>query len=274
MTIRKATGGINLTIILVIVVTCFVCWQLGVHINDVLETEKRRNITLELGDELLASSLSLTRLVREYAVTGNPQAEKDYNDVIAERSGKIPRKDTRRVAPGERHDLIELMRRYGVTPAELQKVAEAGKLSNELVPLEVEAMQAVKGLFRDARGEYSVRRAPDKALAARLVFSDDYQVQARRIMSLLAEFSDMLTRRTQAEVDAATHALKINRIILVACMLIILSAALLSFWYTARRVSGPLGETTAFAGRVAGGDLSSVIEARGNDEIAVLRSTL
>ena len=83
MTIKKATGGINLAIILAIVVTCFVCWQLGVHINEVFATEKRRAVTLELGDELLASSLSLTRLVREYAVTGNPQYERDYNDVIA-----------------------------------------------------------------------------------------------------------------------------------------------------------------------------------------------
>ncbi len=274
MTIKKATGGINLAIILAIVVTCFVCWQLGMHINEVFATEKRRAVTLELGDELLASSLSLTRLVREYSVTGNPQYERDYNDVIAERSGKIPRKSTRRVAPGERHDLIELMRGYGVTDAELAKAAEAGRLSNELVPLEVEAMQAVKGLFKDARGEYTVRRAPDKALAAQLVFSEAYQSQARKIMALLAEFSDMLTRRTQAEVDNVKRELEINRTVLVICMLVILAAALLSFWYTARRVSGPLGATTAFADRVAKGDLSSAIEARGDDEIAVLRSTL
>lgn len=274
MSIKRALTLINACIFVAALGAAAMFHQLGDSILDLRRMEEKRNATLILGDELRASSQALTSNVRIYAATGNPGAEAAYQAVLDERAGRIPRKADRKIAPGERRPLLDLMRDYGVTPQELAKVDEASALSNALVPLEVEAINAVKGLFRDEAGQFNVRKAPDRALAIQLVFGPAYQREVEKIMKPLDDFARMLETRTTAEVAQVLAAVRADQRIVGVCLLLMLAAALLSAVYTHARVSAPLAETTRFAQRVARGDLSATIAPGSKNEIGTLRSML
>lgn len=274
MSIKRALTLINACIIVATLGAAAMFYQLGNSILDLRLMEEKRNATLILGEELRASSQLLTSNVRIYAATGNPEAETAYQAVLDERDGRIPRKADRKIAPGERRPLLDLMRDYGVTDRELAKVDEANTHSNALVPLEVEAMNAVKGLFKDESGRFTVHREPNQALAIQLVFGPAYQREVEKIMKPLDEFAHMLETRTAAEVEQVLAAVRTNQLVVSACLLLMFAAALLSAVYTYMRVSAPLTETTRFAQRVAQGDLSATIAPGSKNEIGTLRSML
>ena len=236
--------------------------------------EERRIVTLELGQELRASSEQLTSHVRLYAATGEPRAEDAYQAVLDERSGKTPRQKNRHVAPGERRALLDLMKEHGVTSSELALVDEANRLSNELVPLEVEAMNAVKGLFKDQQGQFTLTKAPDKDFAISLVFGPAYQSSVAKIMAPLDTFVLRLNERTNQEVRAVMDKVRLNELVVTACLVLMAVLAVISAAYSRLRVSAPLAETTQFASRVAEGDLSSTINPGTANEIGTLRTML
>ena len=87
-------------------------------------------------------------------VFGAKVTEEDaYDMVLAVRGGQSPRPADALVAPGEKRVLLDLLREYGITDAEYALVQRANGLSDNLVALEVRAMNAVKGVFADGRGE-------------------------------------------------------------------------------------------------------------------------
>ena len=90
-----------------------------------------------LADEMRQSSDDLTRLARTYVVTGDARWEKQYNEIVAIRSGQAPRpvnyqriywdfraaSDATLPSTGDKQDLLEMMKRQGMTDAELAKLA-------------------------------------------------------------------------------------------------------------------------------------------------------
>lgn len=78
MTIKNATSCINLATIAAIAFVCgtlLLYAQSSQHVEEVMETKA---IVVALGDELRQSSVSLTRNVRMYAVTGDKKYEDAY----------------------------------------------------------------------------------------------------------------------------------------------------------------------------------------------------
>ena len=124
-----------------------------------------------LADELRQSSDDLTRMARSYVATGNPEYERQYGETLAIREGRSPRptnynriywdlvaKSGDKPRPdGERVSLQELMIRAGFTASEFERLAQAEKHSNALVQTERIAMNAVKGLYADEAGNFTLR---------------------------------------------------------------------------------------------------------------------
>jgi methyl-accepting chemotaxis protein len=150
-----------------------------------------------LAHELRRSSDELTRLARTYVVTGDPQFERQFADVLAVRNGTAPREDGRRVA------LRTLMERQGFTAAEFACLKRAEDNSNALVTTETVAMNAVKGLFDDGRGGYTRRGDSDPELARRIMHDEKYHADKAAIMAPIGEFERLLDERTAASVAAA-----------------------------------------------------------------------
>ncbi|HEX3853201.1 MAG TPA: PAS domain S-box protein [Polyangiaceae bacterium] len=167
-----------------------------------------------LADELRQSSDDLSRLARSFVATGDPEFEREYWAVLDIRAGKRPRpREYHRIywdlvtqaepeprPAGATAALRQLMLAEGFTPAEFHKLDEAERSSDQLVHTETVAMNAAKGQFDDGSGQFSEKRAPDLALATRLLHDEAYQEGKRRVMRPIDEFFGMFEARTSGAV--------------------------------------------------------------------------
>lgn len=274
MTIRKAMLFLNGLILAAVIVTGFEIFAFISNINALQDVEQKRLASLTLGDELRQSSENLTANVRLYAVTGEQKALDAYNNIVDVRAGTKPRPSDALIAPGQKRELVGLLKDYGVTEEELALVARANQLSNALVLLETEAMNAVVGKFKDASGNYTVQKEPDRNLAIQLVFGPAYQNSTAEIMQPLDQFTRMLNERCNAEVRETRATVRAHSIYVSICIGVIFLAVVISQLFSSRAITRPLEETTKFAEHAAQGNLDASIDVTGNNEIGRLRKTL
>jgi len=180
--------------------------------------QENRYVSYLLADELRQSSDDLTRLARTYVVTGDERWEKQYFEILDIRGGKLPRPqnyhqiywDFRAAgeavppASGEKADLLDLMKRAGMTEEELGKLAQARANSDGLVTTETIAMNMVKGLYDDGQGNFTVVGEPDRERARAMMHDAQYHANKAKIMKPVNEFLALLEKRTQQEVAAAS----------------------------------------------------------------------
>ena len=274
MTIRRAMLLFNGLILAAVIFTGFEISVFISNINTLQDVEQKRLVSLMLGEEVRKSSENLTANVRLYAVTGDRKAIDAYNDIVDTRAGVKPRPADALIAPGRKRELVDLLRDYGVTDEELALVARANQLSNALVILETEAMNAVEGKFKDASGNYTVQGAPDREKAALLVFGPAYQNATAEIMKPLDQFTRRLNERCSAEVKATRERVRTNSIYVSVCIGIIFIAVATSLLFANRAIATPLEETTKFAEYAAQGNLDASIAVSSSNEIGRLRKTL
>ena len=260
MTIRRAMLLFNGLILAAVIFTGFEISVFISNINTLQDVEQKRLVSLMLGEEVRKSSENLTANVRLYAVTGDRKAIDAYNDIVDTRAGVKPRPADALIAPGRKR--------------ELALVARANQLSNALVILETEAMNAVEGKFKDASGNYTVQGAPDREKAALLVFGPAYQNATAEIMKPLDQFTRRLNERCSAEVKATRERVRTNSIYVSVCIGIIFIAVAASLLFANRAIATPLEETTKFAEYAAQGNLDASIAVSSSNEIGRLRKTL
>jgi len=196
-----------------------------------------------LANELLNSSDDLTRLVRTYVVTGDPKFEQQFWEVLAIRNGEIPRPqnyhsiywDFKAIdvelmsQTQEKIALNELMKQAAFTEQEFALLHQAHLNSDALVKLEAIAMNAVKGLFQDADGEFTIEDKPDLEFARQLVHGEEYHQTKVKIMEPIYDFFKMLDQRTKAEVEQYINISYTYLYILIT--LVVLLLILISFSY-------------------------------------------
>jgi methyl-accepting chemotaxis protein len=207
--------------------------------------QANRHESYRLAQELRRSSDELTRLARTYVVTGDPEFEREYWQVLAVRNGEAARPDGRTVS------LRDLMERQGFTPAEFAKLKEAEDNSNALVTTETVAMNAVKGRFGDGKGGYTKEGEPDLALARRIMHDERYHEDKASIMGPITQFEETIDDRTEAAV--ATIRRRTEWIVLLLVTLAALAA--LTTWLsiarhaaTLRQAVGSLADTAENVG--------------------------
>ncbi len=242
-----------------------------------------------LADELRQSSDDLTNLARSYVSTGEAKFRRMYEDVVAIRngekprpaeyhriywdflaaSGDKPRPDTRAVS------LNALMREAGFTEAEFAKLEAAQALSDDLVALETEAMNAAQGRFPDANGNYTVTGAPDLERARALMFSEAYYTYKAEIMQPIDEFFVLLDERTAGAIQAAQDRVSLYGWLFGLAMAGLLALLLLAVLGMYRRVLAPLGRLREAMLTLAKGTLTETIPETGRgDEIGEMAGTV
>jgi len=183
--------------------------------KDITAAQERRYQSYVLADELRQSSDDLTRLARTYVVTADPRFEEQYWAVLDIRNGKSPRPlNYERIywdfmaadgikprGDGKAVALQQLMKEQGFTEAEFAKLKEAQANSDGLVKIETIAMNAVKGLFDDGKGNYTKKGEHNPELARQLMHSNEYHLEKAKIMKPIDEFFSMLDQRTRGEVQ-------------------------------------------------------------------------
>jgi methyl-accepting chemotaxis protein len=235
-----------------------------------------------LADEFRQSSDDLTRFARTYAVTGEARYEAHYLDVIAMREGQKPRAEAAHriywdvvlesgVRPrpnAETKSLLALMREAGFTAAEFDKLNMAKAKSDGLVALETRAMNAVKGIFEDGSGKFTVKREPDLQLARDLLHSLEYHRSKAEIMKPVDEFFDLVEQRTRNAVEDAQAASTSAETILSLCLALLFLALVTSGLVLFVRVMAPISALRAIMTTLSAGHFDVTIpHATRRDEI-------
>lgn len=220
------------------------------------------------------SSDDLTRLARTYVVTGKEKWEKQYFQVLAIRNGEAPRPqeyhriywdflaaDQPSPRPADRRiALRDLMEQAGFTADEFAKLEEAENNSNTLVNTETVAMNAVKGLFKDDQGRFTVRRAPDPAWARELMHDQAYHEEKAKIMQPVDDFFVLLDERTAQAMDTAQRQARRWLQLLIGLIALTLATLLAGLWFAyqqLRRTIGGEPELVAHSlQQITDGDLS------------------
>ncbi len=214
MSFKSFFRGIIISGIIAIVVIIASVVSINNEAGKLKEVQERKVKSLLLTYELRQSSDDLTRLARTYAVTGNPDYEKMYWDIIKIRNGEVSRPENynriywdfvidykdKPIDKGEQISLTKLMEETGFTKREFELLNEAKNNSDGLIKLETIAMNAVKGLFADGSGNFTVKKEPNKAMAIELVHSKKYHIEKAKIMKPVNEFMKLLEERTNKEV--------------------------------------------------------------------------
>lgn len=233
-----------------------------------------------LADELRQSSDDLTRLARTYVLTADPAYEEQYMAILAIRDGKQERPANYNriywdfVAAGRpasagsglQKPLHELMQDAGFTEEEFALLSKAQANSDGLVNLEVRAMNAVKGLFADAAGNYTVKGNPDMALAAKLLHSPEYHGFKADIMEPVDQFLAKMESRFDSRIAGLELLATIAKIVLY--VLVVLLAAAMT--YLTRGISKlvltPIANLTETMQRVEHGERLTVVPHIENDD--------
>jgi methyl-accepting chemotaxis protein len=248
--------GLMATCLLVVLLAV---WRMNAAAAESTEAESRRTLSLQLADELRQSSDDLTRLARTYVVTGDPKWEAQYFEVLDIRNGKKPRPPgyeqiywdflaagqlPGKLGPTTTKPLLEMMQDAGFTDAEFAKLRDAAGNSDDLVKTETIAMNLVKGLGADDKGQFTVKVEPDRAMAAEMMHNLAYHQYKAKIMKPVDEFLVMLDERTRLEVTEAGGRARMWFLALAAAALgmAVMSVAILGWimrWLKARLGAEP-----------------------------------
>lgn len=266
--VKRIFIAMAVTAALLITLLSLAALKLRAAAEEVDRVSQQRYQSYLLADELRQSSDDLTRLARTYAVTGDAAYQQQYNDLLAVRNGERPRPD------GERVALQELMKRNGFTETELGKLAESQALSDGLVATETEAMNAVKGLYKDGGGGFNRRGEPDLALARRLMHDATYHATKASIMKPIEQFFVLLDERTGQAVANAERQRDFMLNVIFGLVVLTLAGLCAALYFAYRRIIGQLGAEPDYALQavraVADGNLNVTIETRQRDDSSLL----
>lgn len=203
---------------LLIVLLCLSITLLLWSQHKLSQSHEQRYLSYIAADELRQSSDDMTRMVRSYTVTNNPDFEKMFWEILAIRNGELPRPEryeniywdyraydnTKPRPDGEAIALQEIMKNLGFTDMDFSKLAEAQRNSEELVKIEEIALHAMKGVFPDEHGEFTITGKPDFEFARSILFDKSYHLAKVGIMAPIDDFFIQINKRTEKTVETYT----------------------------------------------------------------------
>ncbi|MRV76200.1 HAMP domain-containing protein [Duganella sp. FT92W] len=279
------------TFLLALVLAALTLWAL-LRVSDkqaaATSASQARYQSYLLADELRQSSDDLTRLARTYVVSGDAAYERQYMDILDIRNGKKPRPEHYEriywdfvagglpVPPssGQTVALQDLMKQAGFTDQEFAKLKQAQANSDGLVKTEVIAMNAVKGLFDDGKGNFTRKDAPDMEMARRIMHDATYHQNKARIMQPLNEFLVLLDNRTAAAVAQAEQDTRTAFALAVTLLALSVGGTLLCLQLVYRYIQRNLASATSAAEKIAEGDLTEEISVAHHDEVGILMQAI
>ena len=244
MSIKKVSTFINGLTIAAVALTGFLLFSLTQRINDAGAAAASRFYTALLMDELRKSFEEQTRQARNFAATGSAPAHTAYFRALAKRRGEEPRPAYALIAPGQRRGLLDLLGEHGITYGEFTLLEQAIALSGTLAALEAKAKNAVKGIFLDAAGQFTIHGEPDMELARSLVFGSAYYAGLEKVMAYANEFEYMVNTRTQRAIDNAVARKNAAIIIFALAFVFIFLLAAINLVYNRKFVAGPISSLT------------------------------
>ncbi|UTJ07449.1 ATP-binding protein [Arcobacter roscoffensis] len=230
--------------------------------------------SLILAHELRQSSDDLTRMARTYVITGNPMFEQQYKTVLDIRNGLKPRPKryngifwdfltidgSKAKLDGKKVPLRELMKEANFPDEELNLLFTSQNESDELTRLEHKAMNAVKGIFEDKNGNYTIKEEPNFTLARQIMHSKEYHEAKIRIMKPLDTFYRAFENRTKQKVIEAANVVKQQELNVNVIVVLSILIFLTSFFIILFRIVYPLDLLRKIMLRLSQNDMSVELE--------------
>jgi len=171
--------------------------------------ENDRYKMMQVADKLRQSSDDLTHFGRTYVITSNEIFKQQYFDTLSIRNGSKNRprnyntiywdleasQRTINHPDGTKVSLKKLILSLPFKKSELKQLRLAENNSNDLVNLEVEAFNAMEGLYKNDQGEYLLKKDPNQELAVKLMHSKAYYLAKHKIMKPIDDFMLAVDKR-------------------------------------------------------------------------------
>lgn len=243
-----------------------------------------------LAEDLVFSSQWQTRFARGYISNNDPRRVDWYNIIEGILNGEIARpKDYNFgywdlvnggiIPPPEKKSdgAVSIEDRFlsqNITAPELNKLKEARSYLEKSVAVERAAMHAVDGEFDDGGGAFSRKGKPDRALATKLLFSDEYRKLNGDLTLKISQMQDMIRQRYAATIlkqqafgDALFAA---NSYINFG----LFGLVILSLIFLRNRFSARASQLMAVVRDIGSGNLAARAPVSGHDEISELATTI
>lgn len=198
-------------------------------------------------NRFMNGSAYLTNEVRAYAATGIKEHADNYWDEV----NNLKNRDIG----------IENMKTIGITAEEQSEIDKMSELSNNLIPLESEAMDKVV--------------AGDKASAIEAVYGKTYVEGITNINEIKTNFLNMIDQRTKKEIEQRYKIYEILEIITIILIVLVVIMQIISFIITRKKVINPIMKIQNELMEIAKGNLSSKFEMEPDtSEIGILIASI
>ncbi len=197
-----------------------------------------RMAALSLSDRLRQTSDDLTRMVRLYAVNGDPVYREYFDQILAIRNGEAPRpvnyfttpywdivlnSGERFGEPGPAVPIRALAMNAGLLEEELTLLRQAEDASNELAVIENEIMEVIASGIQAGDGAFLLEG--ETLMAMQRLHSQEYHGSKARVMANLAELGRNV-RATFGEarqrlIALSTRNMRDNTILLALTMVLV-----------------------------------------------------
>ena len=258
--------------------------------RDIGQSQKKMHESFELAQELVFSSQWLTRFSRGYVATKDPTRLTYYHAVEDILDGKIETPDGYDLgywdlvaggyAPFELKEIKkgssieDRFLKLNITTEEYSKLKEARNQIDKSSIIEKIAMHAVNGEYDDGTGVFARKGKPDRAMAEKLIFNEDYNKINGDVSLLVKEFNTLVKKRFSSDVtkkeNYANSLLFINLYTTIALSGMILVALLFLIFRLAKRANSLLNSVE----KISAGDLSVRTHISGNDELSQLSNSI
>lgn len=229
MNLSKLTlilNGISMLTLLLMVV--FLCFYSSVSSQLSQANEERFDLTYN-ANRFMNGSSSLTADVRAYSATGNLTHYNNYFD-------EVNNLKNREIG-------VAAMQEIGITSSEQAMIDEMSALSNQLVPLEENAMESVK--------QGNLQEAID------YVYGADYQNSITKINALKEQFLSALDKRTSQKVKSLKLQSEIVRALIFLSMVVVALMQIIVMSVTKKKLLKPIFVIRDQMGEISQGNLSA-----------------
>lgn len=218
------------------------------HIRGLLNTANQERFDLTYNaNRFMNGSAYLTDEVRAFASTGEQEHYDNYWKEVNELKN--------------REIGVAALQEIGITDEEQDMINDMFALSNELVPLEEEAMNKVT--------------AGDKESAVAYVYGEEYSSATDQINALKEQFLTALDTRTQERLDDLNFQAEFIRVCMVIALLLIAVLQLISMFVTNKRVLHPIVAVRDQMKEISNGNLSAEFSLEANtSEIGMLAASI
>ena len=232
---KKAINQSTLTTILNIAsILALVLLLILVFINNnvsrrlAVSNEQRYSLTYN-ANRFMNGSAYLTNEVRAFAATGLQEHYDNYWNEV----NNLKNRDQG----------VAAMQEIGITAEEQSMIDSMSNLSNQLVPLEDQAMEQVRSGQREAAIDY--------------VYGDEYNASLSQITSLKEQFLSHLDERALQEVQSLGRVSAIIRILMVAALVVVGMLQAINMRIIRRRILRPVLAVRDQMGEISQGNLSA-----------------